>query len=128
MRTFIKRGLYVAIATAKRRPDGKWIFTTWRPDGPSGHDVFTDETLERETKYDWTECPFALPILDIWSRTEKWETGLKQCQFLIAWHRLTREYHRWDLARELDATPDLDTALALAPELLKRAAAEKKDD
>ena len=88
MRTFLKRGGYVAVATATQQPDGCWRLTTWRPDGPSGHQTFTADELERELRWHWTEWPGAALFLDSWSKTAKWERGLKQCQFIQAWNEL----------------------------------------
>jgi hypothetical protein len=123
MTRFFLNKVFLAVGTAARQPDQKWRLTTWRPDGPSGHQVLTDDQLKREVRSYWAEWPVAGLILDQWSKTPKWEHGLKQIQFLQAWNTLSY-LGRYDLGHELDATKTLDEALALAPELIKQAQKE----
>jgi len=126
MTRFFLNKVFVAVGTASRQPDGKWRLTTWRPDGPSGHQVLTDEQLKRELRTYWTEWPTAGLILDQWSKMPKWERGLKQIQFLQAWNTLSY-LGRYDLGHKLDAIKTLDEALALAPELIRQAWAEAQE-
>ena len=126
MTRFFLNKVFVAVGTATRQPDGKWRLTTWRPDGPSGHQMFTDKELERELRTYWTEWPAAGLILDQWSKTPKWEHGLKQIQFLQAWNTLSCS-GRYDLGHELDKTKTLDEALALAPGLIRLARKEAQE-
>lgn len=124
MRAFIHKRHYVAIGTANREPDGRWRLTTWRPDGPSGHEILTDRELEREIKWHWTEWPAALQILDLWSKTPRWEQGLKSMQLIQAWNTLTW-LGRFDLAMDMQRCPSLDAALFFAPRLIARARKEQ---
>ena len=123
MRTFLHRG-YTAVGTASRQLDGRWRLTTWRPDGPSGHQCYNDRDFEREVRWHWYECPAAALLLDQWSKTAKWARGLKQCQFMSYWNTLSA-LGRYDLARDLDRCPSLDVALYLAPRLVARARRER---
>ena len=126
MTRFFLNKVFVAVSTASRQPDEKWRLSIFRPDGPSNHMCFTDEELKRELRTYWTEWPAAGLILDQWSKTPKWEHGLKQIQFLQAWNTLSY-LGRYDLGHELDKTKTLDEALALAPELIRQAWAEAQE-
>lgn len=126
MRAFIHKRHFVAIGTAGREPDGRWRLTTWRPDGPSGHQVYTEREFEREIRWHWTEFPAAVVLLDLWSETAEWELGLKRMQLVHAWN-LLGWLKRSDLARDLYRCPSLDVALWLAPKLIARAWREKRE-
>ena len=126
MRAFIHKRHYVAVGTANREPDGRWRLTTWRPDGPSGHEILTDREFEREVSWHWTEWPAAVTLLDLWSKTAEWEQGLKSMQFVAAWNTLTWLGH-FDLAMDLHRCPSLDVALWFAPGLIARAREEKRE-
>jgi len=102
-----------------KKGDPVWRLTYWRPDGPSGHDVLTLHTLERELRWDWCESETAGLVLESWSDTTEWSTGLKQCRFVAAWNTLS--YHgRHDLCQMLDHTKTLDEALELIPIVLAK--------
>ena len=94
-----------------------WRLTYWAPNGPLGHDVLTRKNLDRELRY-WRESPQAGVILESWAGTPEWERGLKQCQFVRAWNRLSYN-GRHDLCQMLDHTETLDEALELIPGVLE---------
>lgn len=83
-----------------------------------GHDVLTLPTLERELSWDWHESETAGLVLESWSDTTEWSTGLKQCQFVAAWNTCSWQ-GRYDLCRMLDHTKTLDEALELIPRVLE---------
>jgi len=102
-----------------KKGDPVWRLTYWKPCGPVGHDVLTLHTLERELRWDWCESETAGMVLESWSDTTEWSTGLKQCQFVAAWNTLS--YHgRHDLCQLLDHTKSLDEALELIPRVLAK--------
>lgn len=95
-----------------------WRLTVWAPNGPLGHSIFARPQLERELRWDWRESETARLVLESWSDTTEWSTGLKQCQFLAAWNACSYR-GRWDLCRMLDRTKTLDEALELIPRVLE---------
>jgi len=102
-----------------KKGDPVWRLTVWAPNGPLGHSIFAKPQLERELKWDWRESETAGLVLESWSDTTEWSTGLKQCQFVRAWNALS--YHgRHDLCQLLDHTKTLDEALELIPRVLAR--------
>lgn len=98
--------------------DPTWRLTVWAPNGPLGHSIFARPQLERELGRDWHESVEAGMILESWSDTTEWSTGLKQCQFIAAWNACASQ-GRYDLGRMLDHTKTLDEALDLIPRVLE---------
>ena len=98
--------------------DPTWRFTVWAPNGPLGHSIFARPQLERELRWDWRESLEAGMVLESWSDTTEWSTGLKQCQFVCAWNACSWK-GRGDLCHMLDRTATLDEALRLIPRVLE---------
>lgn len=115
---------YEAVGTVMPQGD-KFRLATWRPDGPSGHEVLTARELERELGWAWEEDPTAGAALETWSDTPEWEHGLKVCQYIACWNSCSY-YGRYDLARQLDHAGTIDKALALIPEIRRQLNKEKK--
>ena len=113
-------------AGTDEKGDPTWRLTVWAPNGPLGHSIFARPQLERELKWDWCESLEAGMILESWSDTTEWSTGLKQCQFVAAQNACAYR-GRYDLCRMLDHTRTLDEALDLIPRVLELLKESKND-
>jgi len=110
---------YEAIGTIIPQGD-KFRLTTWRPNGPSGHEILTTRELERELDWAWEEDPTAGKTLEAWADTPEWSHGLDVCQFIACRNACSYHGRYHDLGKQLDHAATLDEALAMIPEIRRR--------
>jgi hypothetical protein len=89
----------------------------WGMDGPHGHFSCKTKYALYEELAGYRADPQAEQRLEAWSKTSRWQAGLKEAQYLTFWNHFSRQ-GRSDLCVQLEAAPTLDAALKLAAQLL----------
>jgi hypothetical protein len=79
---------YIATLTA----DGeRWRLTTWRPNGPGGHELYSAADLAHEVYLCWWVDPTAPARMDSWVNTPAWKLGMAQLEYLEIWNAFSAD-------------------------------------